>query len=53
MEEQLQGLNRKFRARIGQGTVALTQANGGLVSGKFPKQVGNAHRADIRSSRQA
>jgi len=48
MEEQLQGLNRKFRARIGQGTVALTQANGGLVSGKFPKQVGNAHRADIR-----
>jgi len=48
MEEQLQGLNRKFRARIGQGTVALTQANGGLVSGKFPKQVGNADRADIR-----
>jgi signal transduction histidine kinase len=27
--------------------VALAQANGGLVSGKFPNQVGNAHRADI------
>jgi hypothetical protein len=48
MEEQLQELNREFRARIGQGRVTLTQANGGLVSGKFPKQVGNAHRADIR-----
>jgi signal transduction histidine kinase len=48
MEEQLQGLNREFRARTGQGRVTLTQANGGLVSGKFPKQVGNAHRADIR-----
>src|ERR1041385_3617717 len=47
VEEQLQGLNRKFRARIGQRTVALAQANGGLVSGKFPNQVGNAHRADI------
>ena len=47
MEEQLQELNRKFRARIGQRTVALAQANGGLVSGKFPNQVGNAHRADI------
>jgi len=53
MEEQLQELNREFKARIGQGRVTLTQANGGLVSGKFPKQVGNAHRADIRSSRQA
>ena len=47
MEEQLQELNRKFRAGIGPRTVALAQANGGLVSGKFPTQVGNAYRADI------
>lgn len=47
MEEQLQELNRKFSARIGQGTVALTQANGGLASGKFPSQVGTAHMADM------
>ena len=47
MEEQLQELNREFSARIGQGTVALTQANGGLARGKFPNQVANAHRADI------
>ncbi|HEY1236075.1 MAG TPA: ATP-binding protein [Candidatus Binatia bacterium] len=43
MEEQLRELNRKFKARSGKGTVPLTQANGGLVSGKFPNQVGNAH----------
>ena len=47
MEEQLQELNREFSARIGQGTVALTQANGGLASGKFPSQVANAHMADM------
>ena len=46
MEEQLQELNRKFRARIGQGTVALTQANGGL-EGVTSYQVANAHRADM------
>jgi len=27
--------------------VALTQANGGLASGKFPSQVANAHMADM------
>jgi len=42
VEERLQELNRKFRARIGQGTVALTQTNGGLVRGKFPDRMGNA-----------
>ncbi len=42
MEEQLQELNREFRTRIGQGTVALTQPNGGLVTGKFPNQLNNA-----------
>lgn len=47
MEEQLQELNREFSARIGQGAVALTQANGGLASGKFPNQVGTAHMADM------
>ena len=47
MEEQLQELNRKFRARIGQGTVALTQANGDLANGKFPNQVANAQMADM------
>ena len=47
MEEQLQELNREFSARIGQGAVALTQANGGLARGKFPNQVANAQMADI------
>jgi two-component system, cell cycle sensor histidine kinase and response regulator CckA len=45
VEEQLQEVKRKFRARIGQRMVALTQANGGLVSGKFPNQAGNVHMA--------
>jgi signal transduction histidine kinase len=47
VEEQLQELNRKFRARIGQGTAALTQANGDLADGKFPNQVAKAQMADI------
>jgi two-component system, cell cycle sensor histidine kinase and response regulator CckA len=47
VEEQLQEFNREFSARIGQGTVALTRANGDLANGKFPNQVANAQMADM------
>ena len=47
MEEQLQEHNRDSSARIGQGTVALTQANDDLVKGKFSSQVGNTQMADM------